>query len=375
MSVQQPQSARLFISATKQNVGKTTTSIGLYALLRELGHQVHFIKPVGQRYVRREDVKADEDAVLIRDYFGQGGTLGDMSPVTVPRGFTEQYVFQRDRDAIYGAIDDAMSRIAPDVGVTLVEGTGHAGVGSIIDASNADVARHLGAKAIVIAGGGIGRSVDEICLNKALFEQAGVEVVGAILNKVRPDKYDKVKRAASQGLANAGVRCLGVVPYAPELTHPTVRQLSEELGFECVAGEQYMDARATNTIVAAMSPQNTIKYLNNGTFVIVPGDRVDNILVSIATHLVGKMSDERHVSGILLTGGMVPDETIRALMRESHVPVLLTDNDTFRAAARVERLTVKIGPSDREKVETACRMIKEYVDVDALLGGLGIQPG
>ncbi|MCO4764159.1 MAG: AAA family ATPase, partial [Myxococcales bacterium] len=48
--------ARVFISATKQNVGKTTTSIGLFAAFKEAGHKVHFIKPVGQRYVRREDV-------------------------------------------------------------------------------------------------------------------------------------------------------------------------------------------------------------------------------------------------------------------------------------------------------------------------------
>lgn len=366
--------ARLFISATKQNVGKTTTSIGLFALFRSLGHKVHFIKPVGQRYVRREDVKADEDAVLIRDHFGQKGDLGDMSPVTVPSGFTERYVFERDRAAIYDAIDKAMAHISPDVDMVLVEGTGHAGVGSVIDASNADVAKHLGAKAVIIAGGGIGRSIDEICLNRALFEQAGVEVIGAIVNKVRHDKYDKVSRAVRQGLANQGIRCLGVVPFAPELTYPTVRQLSQELDFECVAGHEYIDARVTNSIVAAMSPQNTIRYLKNGTFVIVPGDRVDNILVSIATHLVGKMSDERRVAGILLTGGMVPDEMVRSLMRESHVPVLLTKDDTFRAAARVERLTVKIGPADIDKVERACDMIRQHIDLDVLTNAIGLKP-
>ena len=310
--------------------------------------------------------------MLIRDYFGQAGALRDMSPVTVPTGFTANYVFDRDKDAIYAAIDAAMGRIAPDVDMVLVEGTGHAGVGSVIDASNADVAAHLNAKAIIIAGGGIGSSIDEICLNKALFELAGVEVIGAIINKVRPDKYEKVSVAVRQGLANKGIRCLGLVPFEAGLTYPTVRQLSEELSFECVAGHSYLDARVTSTIVAAMSPQNTARYLKRDTFVIVPGDRVDNILVSIATQLVGKLSDERRVAGILLTGGMVPDEMIRDLMRESHVPVLLTTDDTFRAAARVERLTVKIGPADKDKVQTACEMIQTYVDIDAIRAAIGL---
>ena len=364
--------ARLFVSATRQNVGKTTTSVGLLAAMRDRGLRVHFIKPVGQRYVVREDVKADEDAILIRDYFGQTGTLADMSPVTIPRGFTEQYVFERDRGAIYAAIDDAMGRIDADVDVCVVEGTGHAGVGSVIDASNADVASHLGAKAIIIASGGIGSAIDEICLNRALFTQAGVEVIGAIVNKVMPEKFDKVERAVRQGLENQGIRALGVVPYRAELTLPTVRQLGEELNFQVLCGHEHLDTRVNGTIVAAMTPQNTIGHIRHGTFVITPGDRVDNILVCIATHLVGKLKDKAHVSGILLTGGMTPDPTILDLLEESHVPVLLSTDDTFKASARVERLTVKIGPNDREKVAMAADLAKRYLDLDTILAALQV---
>jgi BioD-like phosphotransacetylase family protein len=361
---------RLFVSATRQNVGKTTTSVGLFAAMRDRGLGVHFIKPIGQRYLVRDDVKADEDAILIQSYFGQGGSLADMSPVTIPRGFTERYVHDRDRAGIYERIDDAMSRIDAGVDVTIVEGTGHAGVGSVIDASNADVARHLGASAIVIASGGIGSAIDEICLNHALFEQAGVPVLGAIVNKVLPEKYDKVAAAVRQGLANQGIPCLGVVPFAHDLTLPTVRQLSEELNFRVVAGHDYLDTRVSNTIVAAMTPQNTIGHIHHGTFVITPGDRVDNILVSIAAHLVAKLEDKATVSGILLTGGMVPDPTIRELLEQSHVPVLLSNEDTFHASARVEKLTVKIRPTDREKVEMASDLARRYLDLEAILGAV-----
>ena len=364
--------ARLFVSATSQNVGKTTTSVGLFAMMRERGLAVHFIKPIGQRYLVRDDVKADEDAILIRDYFGQAGTLADMSPVTIPRGFTERYVYERDRAAIYASIDGAMGRIDAGVDVTIVEGTGHAGVGAVIDASNADVAAHLGARVIIIASGGIGSAIDEICLNRALFAQAGVEVIGAIVNKVLPEKYDKVAKAVRQGLRNQGIEPLGVVPFVSALTLPTVRQLSEELGFRVVAGHDYLDARVNNTIVAAMTPQNTIAHIRAGTFVITPGDRVDNILVSIATHLVGKLKDRAQVAGILLTGGMTPDPTIMELLEESHVPVLLSDEDTFKASSRVERLTVKIRPADREKVRVATELARKHVSLDKILAAIGV---
>ena len=361
---------RLFISATHQNVGKTTTSIGLYAAFRARGLRVHFLKPIGQRYLVQDDVKADEDAILIRDHFGQGGSLADMSPVTIPRGFTARYVFERDRPAIYGPIKAAFGRIDPGVDVAIVEGTGHAGVGAIIDASNADVARELGAQAIVIASGGIGSAIDEIVLNRALFQQAGVPVLGAIVNKVRADKLAAVEPAIRQGLANQGIACLGVVPYRAEMTLPTVRQLAEELGARVVLGADGFDAKVRSTIVAAMTPQNTIGHLSHDTFVITPGDRVDNILVCIATHLVGQLRDRAHVAGILLTGGLLPDATILSLLAETGIPVLASSDDTYTASAKVERLTVKIRPGDSQKVELAASLAHDFIDVDGILGAL-----
>ncbi len=365
--------ARLFISATHQNVGKTTTSLGLYALFRSLGKRVHFIKPVGQRFVESDAGEvADEDAVLMQVFFDQDMKLANMSPVTIPAGFTSQYVFDRNVDEIYGKIDDAMATIDHNVDITLIEGTGHAGVGSVIDASNPDVAAHLDAKAIIIAGPGVGRPIDEICLNKALFDLAGVEVVGAIVNKVTPDRRDKLEPIVRKGLDNKGIRCLGVMPHNVGLTVPTVEQLVDELKLEVIAGAEYLNNKVHNTIVAAMTPPNTITWIKDGTFMITPGDRIDNVLVAVAANLVGKAKQTGQVSGILLSGGIRPDATMMGLLRDAHVPILLTPEDTYHISAAVEGLVVKIGPKDGDKVQMAADMIREYVDVDALLAALGL---
>jgi dethiobiotin synthase len=363
---------RIFISATQQNVGKTTTSLGLYALFRSRGLRVGFIKPVGQRVVKRDGTTADEDAVLMQHIFRGKVSLADMSPVTIPRGYTREYVFKRDRASLFATIDEAMARVEKNADVVIVEGTGHAGVGSVIDASNADVASHVGAKVVIIAGGGVGRSVDEVCLNKSLFEQAGVPVIGAVVNKVYANRYQEISVAVRQGLHNKGVNCLAVMPFERELTFPTVRQLKRELGLTVVAGEEWLDRRVKSTIVAAMSPQNTLGYIRDGCLVITPGDRVDNILVSIAAHLIGQRKQTGAISAILLTGGIEPDPKVMGLVHDAHVPVLVSDRDTYHAAAAVDRLTVKIGPSDRDKVETAFAMIAEHLDTAAVFAALGL---
>src|SRR5687768_8114215 len=54
---------RVFLAATGQNRGKTTTSLGLSAAIRERGLRLGFMKPVGQRYLVVDGTRADEDAV------------------------------------------------------------------------------------------------------------------------------------------------------------------------------------------------------------------------------------------------------------------------------------------------------------------------
>ena len=361
---------RLFVSATRQHDGKTTTSLGLYCAFKQLGFRlrVHFIKPVGQRYLEKNGLQVDEDAMLFKHVFQDDSDISAMSPVAVPRGFTREYIFNRNPDELYRKIDDAIAKIEHNADITIIEGTGHAGVGSVFDASNADVAKHLNAKAIIISGGGIGRCIDEICLNRALFEQAGVPVLGAIINKVLPAKYEKIESAVRQGLENKGIDCLGVIPHDPTLTYPTVQQLIDELELTVLMGEKYTAARATSTIVAAMEPQNTLQFIKNGTLVITPGDRVDNILVSIATHLVEKIGEKKHhVAGILLSGGLIPHTTIMELMRQSHVPVMATAEDTYSISKKVQKLVVKIGINDSDKIETACSLVAKHVTCEKLL--------
>ena len=52
--------------------------------------------------------------------------------------------------------------------ITICEGTGHAGVGSVVGAGNARVAAELGADVVLVANGGLGRAFDELELNRSL---------------------------------------------------------------------------------------------------------------------------------------------------------------------------------------------------------------
>ncbi|TAN61886.1 hypothetical protein EPN16_02620, partial [bacterium] len=183
-------SKKVYIAATQQNDGKTTVSMGLIFNFKERFKGIGFIKPIGQRYLEEDGQKVDEDSILIDDVFGIRCGIKDMSPIAVERGFTEKYILKPDKESIDSQIQQAFGRVSRGRDLVVIEGTGHAGVGSVFDHSNAAVAKSLGAKVILVSSGGVGRPIDEIMLNKALFDKEGVELIGVIINKVKQDKFD-----------------------------------------------------------------------------------------------------------------------------------------------------------------------------------------
>src|SRR6201996_761769 len=202
---------RLFVAATEQNAGKTTTSLGLFSALQKRRGRIGFIKPVGQRFVEVDGIRIDEDSVLIDQTFGVRTPLEAMSPIAVEPDFTRRYIENSNNEFLVRRIKNSFDRAAWEKDFVIIEGTGHAGVGSVFDLSNARVAKLLGSKAILVTEGGIGRPIDEIALNKALFDKEGVEIVGVILNKIIPAKFDYVKEFAQRGFARLGIDLVGAI--------------------------------------------------------------------------------------------------------------------------------------------------------------------
>src|ERR1700720_2969709 len=191
---------RVFIAATRQNDGKTTSSLGMIAALQNYYPRIGYIKPVGQRFVEIEEQKIDEDTVLMDSVFRLNCPLVDMSPIAVEPDFTRKYLESANNEVLVRKIQKAFDRVAWEKDFVLCEGSGHAGVGSVFDLSNAQVAKILGCKVIIVSQGGIGKPIDEVSLNQALFEKEGVEIIGALLNKVLEEKVEYITEFARRGL-------------------------------------------------------------------------------------------------------------------------------------------------------------------------------
>ncbi|WP_083777409.1 phosphotransacetylase family protein [Coraliomargarita akajimensis] len=364
---------RIFIAATRMNDGKTTTSLALFSALRTVTEKVGFIKPVGQRFVEVEGQKIDEDSVLLDKIFDVEVPIQAMSPIAIHPTFTREFLENPDENhnEVIDQMCRAFDRAAYEKEYIIIEGTGHAGVGSVFNLSNADVAKRLNAKVIIVARGGIGRPIDEIALNKALFEQAGVEVIGAIINKVEADKIDMIRKYTRIALERMGIPLLGCIPIEKELTAPNLNQIVEEVGGRWLNGrENGGSERVKKVIIGAMAAKGIVDYMQPGTLIITPGDREDIILSAIAAEGI---SGERVVSGIILTRNVLPHPKLMSMIAKTQIPVVISNDESYDVASKINGMTVKTQPGDEDKIPIIKNLITKNIDLDVILGAFDAQ--
>ncbi len=383
----------LYLAATGQNRGKTTAALGLLDGFLGRGLRTGFMKPVGQRTVIEDGLPADEDAVLMRTVFGLPDSYRAMSPVHIPRGFTKKYISGGVVDDLAARVTEAHATFA-DHDIVLIEGTGHAGVGAVIGLSNATVASMLRAPAVIISEGGVGRPIDEIVLNAALFARHGVEVAGAIVNKVDLAAQPGLADVLARGLAPYGIPLLGVLPVKPILSNPTLGMILEGVHGETIHAGPDPDRVIDDVAIGAMEPGHMLEHVGPGTLVIVPGDREDVILTLTTAHLAPRVAraDAREAAeiaaiaaeatnertapvaghegaavGLVLTGGYRPRPAVLAAIRQADLFATLVADDTYHVASQVHDLLVKTHAADREKIALIKTLVADNLDVERIL--------
>ena len=355
----------VYIAATRQNDGKTMVSLGLLSALRKRVKSIGYIKPVGQQYQMIGGRMIDKDAVLMKKIFGFKSNLSHMSPIAIPSGFTENYILKGKRSVLVNRVKRAYENLAGEHDFILIEGTGHAGVGSVFDMSNSEVASLLGAKVIIVSGGGIGRPIDEIMLNRAKFDAQGVEILGVIVNKVRKEKYDKINSLIKKGLAKKNIEVLGVIPFEEVLSNPTIAQLFEDLDAKLICGKKGLNNVVERFVIGDVIAHEALDHLAGGTLLIVPGNREDFIFSVLSGWVLG-ITQRYHISGIIATYGKKPPKKVIEIIERANIPLCVVKEDSFSTACEISNMIFKLRAEAKEKIKKIDILIEKYVDVDRI---------
>jgi dethiobiotin synthetase len=187
VTAEQKQAVRIFVTGDRSQVGKSTVCLGLLGALQRCcglkASELAYIKPATQceapQLVGRYCAAADIAAVPI-------------GPIVYYSGFTRAFLAgdTKDSEKMLTEVEEACAALGRGRKVLVVDGVGYPGVGSITGTSNAAVARRLDAKVLVVGKRGVGDAVDSYCMNRAMFELAGVPVMGGVFNRLAEDEND-----------------------------------------------------------------------------------------------------------------------------------------------------------------------------------------
>lgn len=356
----------LYIAATSQHVGKTTCTLGLLSAFKNLGINVGYCKPVGQKFLDINNEKVDKDALLFSESLKFDLYPEIHSPVILGQGATTAFLDNPSKFNYNFKIDNASNVLTRKHELTIYEGTGHPGVGSVVNLSNADVASKLDANVIMVVEGGIGNTIDMLSMTTALFREKNVPILGVIINKVIKEKAEKVKYYCQKWLDEHQIPLLGILPYDPSLAYPTLRLIVDKIDGVVMYYQERLVRRVVGIIGSSIIDDPKL-LSNSDLLLIVSMRRVDDAIKAIRKLSKQQKLVDSPLAGIIATADGNLNQKSLDYIHQYRIPFIRTRFDTYGTVIKINRIEVKINTSTPWKVDRAIQMISSNVDLQTII--------
>lgn len=353
----------IYIATTASNSGKSIVSLGLMQLLLQKVAKVGYFRPIIDDF---EPGETDNHIHTITSHFN------------LDLKFEEAYAFKRSEvirninedkdDQIISSIIKKYKAIEKRFDFVIVEGTSFSGQGAMIELDiNVLIVRNLGIPAIILSSG-LGRTLEELVGDLQItydsFKDKEVEVVSIIANKVLPENQKQVVDALEKQLPSKVL--VNAIPLNPILANPSINEIVEAFDAKVLFGEAFLNNQAGYFSVGAMQLRNYLTHLKANSLVITPGDRADIILGALQANVSANYPS---ISGIVLTGGLIPEDSINLLIEglSEIVPIISVEGGTFSVTNKIGSIKSQIYAKNTQKITTAIRDFENHVDTEALI--------
>lgn len=358
---------KLYVAGTEPRSGKSAVILGLMELLTRNIKKVAFFKPlIEEGYSRVGKLRRDNTINLIKQHYHLCYDYHEMYGYTVTEA--SQLIALGKNAELHEGIMAKYNNLAEKSDFVLCEGIELEGATASFDFDiNVDISNNLGCPMMLVAGAK-NKSVDELIRSiKVYFESLAdrsCDLVATIVNRVDPAIVEAMnQRLAAEDIA--GKKLVYVIPDDENLGNPSVGEVARVLSAEVLYGEESLTRHVRSFTIAAMQLRNLLGRIEYGTLIITPGDRSDVILACLAASDSMTMPN---ISGIMLTGGLVPEEPVQKVIEgfKKTVPIISVSENTFQAAIRVENIHAAITPDNSRKITQALAVFERNIKMDEL---------
>ncbi len=354
----------LYITSTEAGSGKSAIALGVMEMLHRKIDKVGFFRPI----INPESCEdgMDHDIGLMKTQFSLSIPYEAMYGIT--QKDADALLSQGKKEEVFEQIIEKYNEAKKYSDFILCEGTDFktSTTGLEFDI-NAIIIKDLACPVLLVANAAEKTLEDTILpinLTMESLEQRGCQIIGIIINRVQDGQSQRVVDQVKQGKQSGG-QLVFAIPDEAVIGKPSVAEVAKALNAEVLFGEKQLYRHVRGFAVAAMQLKNFLPRIQHGTLIITPGDRADIIVACLAA--ISSTSMEQ-ISGILLTGGLVPEGAVAEVIKgfKSMVPVLSVQTDTFQTAVEVEKIRSVISPSDHRKITRALALFDRSVDTGLL---------
>jgi phosphate acetyltransferase len=332
--------------------GKSIVALGVGELLSGRVERLGFFRPI----VASPD-EPDPQIELMRSRYRLSASPAEMY------GLTEAVASATgDYEVLRARVVEAYKALERTCDFVVCEGTDFTGAAPALDFGlNADLANELGAPVLVVVKAGSTPAATDAAVRVARESLAhkGCTIFGVVVNRVNPDDMDEVAALLEKGAAD-GAEPVFMIPEDPALACPTVAEVAQALGATRLSGRpEALQREVQDVRVGAMSVEHFIDVLIENALVIVPGDRPDILVATIASTVSPEIPS---VAGVVLTGGYPLGDSVRRLLERAPFAVLESPQLTHEVAAAVETVRPLIRSGDERKIARALGLFEASVD-------------
>ena len=352
----------IYIATSEANSGKSIITLGLMRMLLGKTAKVGYFRPIIDNVKKG---KKDNHINTIISHFQL-----DIKPNDAFAFTRSEFINMRNNGKegeIFNTIIEKYKALEDKNDFMLVEGTDFSGEGIPIELdANILIAKNLGIPAIIVSSG-VGKTLDEFIDGLHLaydsFKEKEVEVLAVIANKVQEKNIEIVKKGVEKNLPKDVF--VNVIPLIATLNNPTIKEIAKAIDAKILFGKEFINNQTTSFKVGAMQLRNYLNHLEEKCLIITPGDRADIILGALQANI---SSNYPAISGIVLTGGILPDDTIIRLIEglSQIVPILTVEDGTFDVANKIGAVRSHMYAENKEKINISLNTFDKYVEVDKL---------
>jgi len=339
--------------------GKSVVALGLMELLSRRLHKIGFFRPI------IPDAARDNNIELILRRYNLDLAYEDM--YAYKNEDAQNMIAAGGYDALIKNILGKYKAMEKDCDFMLCEGTDFSGVSSAFEFDfNADVANNLGCPILAVVNGhkkSPDEVIDAVRIARESFESQGCTILATIANRVDREIQTAVEITLKETAGDRGP--IYIIPAEPLLGKPTVGEIAAALNSKMLQGDpDTLNREVLDFKVAAMNLPNFLSHLADGDLIIAPGDRADIIVGSLAATVSNTYP---HISGLLLTGGLVPEPQVQRLIEgfktKSALPIFGVDTDTSTTTLNASAVRAALTPANARKIATALGLFESHVDI------------